>query len=343
MRDVLTDACVRADKIRVAVAFAKGSGLVAAPALEQAMGRGAEVRLLAGVDFQLTDLAAIARFNRAPSSARIYLSGDPSSRRIFHPKVYLLESATTAVAIVGSSNLTGGGLGENLEANIHLKGSLDDPAITRVRAYHEKLWTSSFAAPMTDELLQSYQRLQDRRRAVELALRSEADYESAQRGLRAAVAEAVVRYNEGRRGRCWLLITSPENYIRCIDGRVWGDEDRGRIAQVQTGDIVFFYVKSPAKYLAAMGIVTRSPYSDQTTLWMDDERKYPFRFNFEVLLRPPRPVAFRPLAKELELFGKRDSPNWGQHLQAAMKPLSGNDSEKLRIALSADARTSSVA
>jgi len=333
LQDALAEACTRADRVRVAVAFVKGSGLVAAPALEQVVQRGAEVRLIAGVDFQLTDLAAIERFDKPPSAARVYLSAQSSERATFHPKVYLLESRHDAVAIVGSSNLTGGGLVDNLEANILLRSSLDDPVIARIREYHDKLWTSDFAAPVTESFRQSYHQLQDRRRAIELALRSEADYERAQRGLRAAVAEAVVTYNAGRRGRCWLLITSSENYIRCIDGRVWGDEDRGRLAQVKTGDIIFFYVKSPAKYLAAMGLVTRAPYTDSTILWTDDERVYSHRFNFELLLRPPRPVSFRPLVPHLELFGMQDLSNWGVHLQAAMKPLSAHDCEVLRGAL----------
>jgi HKD family nuclease len=333
VRDALAEACTGADLARVAVAFVKGSGLQAAPALEELTLRGAEVRMIAGVDFQLTDLSAIERFDRPPSSARIYLSAQQADRAAFHPKVYLLESAHDAVAIVGSSNLTGGGLVDNLEANILLRGSRDNPVIARVRDYHEKLWTSDFALPVTESFRQSYHQLQDRRRTIELALRSEADYERAQRGLRAALAEAVVKYSAGRRGRCWLLITSSENYIRCIDGRVWGDEDRGRIAQVQTGDIIFFYVKSPAKYLAAMGLVTREPYTDGAILWTDDERVYPHRFNFELLLRPPRPVPFRPLVRRLELFGMQDISNWGVHLQAAMKPLSAHDCEVLRGAL----------
>jgi HKD family nuclease len=333
--DALADACADATMVRIAVAFVKGSGLSAAPVLEQMVVRGAEVRLIAGVDFQLTDLTAIERFDRPPSAARIYLSSQPSGRATFHPKVYLIESKHNAVAIVGSSNFTGGGLVDNLEANILLRSTPDDPVIARVREYHDKLWISDFAAPVTESFRQSYHQLQDRRRAIELALRSEADYERAQRGLRAAVAEAVVKYNAGRRGRCWLLITAPENYIRCIDGRVWGDEDRGRIGQVRTGDLIFFYVKSPAKYLAAMGLVTREPYTDHSVLWSDDDRVYPHRFNFDLLLRPPRPVPFQPLVRQLDLFGRADLTNWGVRLQAAMKALTTYDCEILRSALAA--------
>src|SRR5207302_4375308 len=92
MRDALVAACAKADQVRIAVAFTKGSGLAAAPALEQLAARGGTVRLIAGVDFQLTDLAAIERFNRPPSAARIFVSAQQGDRAVFHRKVYLLES-----------------------------------------------------------------------------------------------------------------------------------------------------------------------------------------------------------------------------------------------------------
>lgn len=335
-RDALAEACGAAQAVRAAVAFVKGSGLAAAPELERAMTRGAEIRLLAGVDFQLTDLDALDRFDRPPSAARVYVTAQPSERSAFHPKLYYLESGDVATAIVGSSNLTGGGLVGNVEANIYVKGNREDHALAAIRGFHDRLWESPSAVPLTSDFRQTYHSLQDCRHAIELALRSDADYEKAHRALRSAVAEAILGYR-GKSGRSWLLITSPENYIRCIDGRVWGDEDRGRIAQVRRGDVILFYVKSPAKYLAAMGFVTREPYTDSTIIWKDDERVYPHRFTFEVLLRPPWPVPLRPLISQLDLFDRRDDPHWGVRLRTSMTSLTGHDSEVLRKAL-ADAQ-----
>ncbi len=40
----------------------------------------------------------------------------------FHPKLYYFRSGDEAEAIIGSSNFTSGGLGVNVEANVHIKG-----------------------------------------------------------------------------------------------------------------------------------------------------------------------------------------------------------------------------
>lgn len=343
MRDALDEACSDAELLRVAVAFARGSGLDATPALERVVARGSEVRLLAGVDFQLTDLAAVDRFQQPPSSTRVYLAPDATEKTAFHPKVYIAQAGRRATAIVGSSNLTGGGVFSNVEANVVLKGTLDEPAIANVVAFHERLWNSAFTVPISSEFREGYLRLQDRRRQVELSLRGEGSYAQAQRQLRAAVAEAIAGYRAGPRGRCWLLVTSPQNYIRCIDGRVWGDEDSRRIRSVATGDVLFFYIKSPMMVLAAMGVVTRPPYEDHSAIWFGDERIYPHRFRFEPMIKPARPVSFRLLVPQLDLFGRQDVETWGTKLQKAMVKLSAHDAAVLRSALAAADESSNAA
>ena len=87
MRDALEEACGDAQSLSMAVAFVRGSGLVTAPCLSRVIGRGGHVKLLAGVDFELTDLDAVAQFERPPSAARVYLHPDGVMRRVFHPKV----------------------------------------------------------------------------------------------------------------------------------------------------------------------------------------------------------------------------------------------------------------
>ena len=335
LQDAIEEAASEADDARVAVAFAKGSGLTAAPALRRMVERGAEVRLLAGVDSQLTDLEAVEQFDRPPSAARVYVHSSQDDGRTFHPKVYAFRRKDEVTAVVGSSNLTAGGLLGNVEGNVVLRGSRKDSVIGSILGFHERIWNSGLAIAVTGEFRDQYVKLQDRRRAAELALRGEAAYTRAQRTLRSAVAEALAQFRAQSGKRCWLLITSPENYIRCIDGRVWGDEDLSRIAQVRTGDLLFFYVKNPAKYLTAMCVVTRDTYEDRTVIWRDDPRVYPFRFSFDVLIQPPQPVAFPPLIERLDLFGRRFSKSWGTKVQAAMKELTPHDCAVLREALAA--------
>ncbi len=330
--EAVNEACRGASSARVAVAFAKGSGFAAAPSFEDMAARGGRVELLAGVDFQLTDLAAIQRFERPPSAARVYFHPDHSGQTIFHPKVYLAESDSLATAIVGSSNLTLGGLTDNVEANILIRGTPDHQLIQTIRAFHSRLWNSGFAFSVTEQFRENYTRLQERRHAVELNLRAGADFARAQQDLRSAVVEAIAPYAVAGERRCWLLITSPANYIRNIEGRIWGDEVRRRIGQVRPGDFIYFYVTRPLMQLGAMGIVTRELYEDHSVHW-DDGRIYPYRFGFSLMIRPPKPIPFRPLVPNLDLFERRADPNWGQRLQVSMRALSAHDCEVLRQAL----------
>lgn len=157
------------------------------------------------------------------------------------------------------------------------------------------------------------------------------------------MAEAIAGYRTGPRGRSWLLVTSPENYIRCIDGRVWGDEDPSRLRLVTTSDLIFFYIKSPMKVLAAVGVVTEPPHEDHRIIWLGDERVYPHRFRFEVMVRPTRQIPLRLLVPQLDLFDRQDDNNWGRRLQRAMVHLTPHDAEVLRGALAAADESSNVA
>jgi HKD family nuclease len=329
--EAVEEICSRAHRVRIAVAFAKGSGLAAAPAVQAVADRGGRVELLAGLDFQLTDLDALRPFERPPSAARVYLNPDQAGRTVFHPKLYLAESNSETAAIVGSSNFTAGGLQDNVEANVLIRGTGRERVLESIRGFHNRLWTSGFSFSVTDRFRGHYELLQNRRLRAELALRAEADFAKAQRDLRAAVVEAVTTYESERR-RCWLLITSPENFIWNIEGGIWGDEQRPRIAQVRPGDLIYFYITRRVMALGAMGMVTREAYEDHTPYWPDG-RIYPYRFGFALLLKPKTPIPFRSLVPQLDLFRRRADPNWGQRLQTSMRALSMHDCEILRAAL----------
>lgn len=331
VHSAVSEACDGAERGYVAVAYLKGSGLETTTSLEKFVESRRQTHVLAGIDFQLTDLEALDRFDRPPSEARIYVRSEGSEQRSFHPKVYLFESDKRSVAIVGSSNFSRGGLERNVEANLRIEASPVEPIIQAVRAFHGRLWNSGFAVPVTGNFRENYRALQARRREVELALRSEADYTMAGRRLRSAVAEALAAYPERGARPAWLLITSPQNYIRNMEGEMWGDEQRKRIGRVRSGDLIFFYLTGMMA-LGAMGLVTTDPYEDRTPHW-EDGRLYPYRFGFSVLLRPSVQPPFKPLVPELDLFDRSADPNWGQRLQASMRELSPHDTNVLRKAL----------
>ncbi len=72
----------------------------------------------------------------------VYVFHDPGPRT-FHPKLYVTESATSAAILLGSGNLTKGGLFTNYEAALEIEidkaDDGDTVVLTAVRAYFESL------------------------------------------------------------------------------------------------------------------------------------------------------------------------------------------------------------
>ncbi|HWB53393.1 MAG TPA: phospholipase D family protein [Tepidisphaeraceae bacterium] len=104
---------------------------------------GKSVKLLAGLNASTTPEALSAVHSVAGIAVR-YLT----SR--FHAKIYIFDNA----ALVGSSNLTDGGLRSNREATIRLDEPGDRDAIEELRALFFELW--DYAEVLTREKLDSF-------------------------------------------------------------------------------------------------------------------------------------------------------------------------------------------
>lgn len=104
---------------RACVAFVKASGVLRlAPALQKFIERGGRVEIVAGVDEGVTSRQALELLMKY--STTVYVFNNPVST--FHPKLYLFEiQQKRAVAFLGSSNLTAGGLYTNYEANLGIE------------------------------------------------------------------------------------------------------------------------------------------------------------------------------------------------------------------------------
>lgn len=102
-------------------AFASGKGITAIePLLDIFLADGNAVEIIVGVDRNGTDKAAL-RSLKALSAAyetqcvvRVFHA--PSRQAIFHPKLYILRTPSTVSYVIGSPNLTCGGLSSNFES-----------------------------------------------------------------------------------------------------------------------------------------------------------------------------------------------------------------------------------
>ena len=104
------------DDVLIVVAWIRESGMsLLVPGLEALRQRGGTARLLFGVDLKGTSRQGVELARR--HFTRTYAVHDPSGRT-FHPKLYLAKGANVGYALVGSSNLTAGGLWHNYESGL---------------------------------------------------------------------------------------------------------------------------------------------------------------------------------------------------------------------------------
>lgn len=122
--NVINQELANSIQARIAVAFMKYSGLkVIENSLQNCLDKKGNVEIIAGLDFKTTDPQAIKfliTLKKSNPSLSFFCFGDKKDNRtniVFHPKIYLFNKNKESTSIIGSTNLTGGGLLSNFEVN----------------------------------------------------------------------------------------------------------------------------------------------------------------------------------------------------------------------------------
>lgn len=143
---------------RAAVAFVKRSGTRhIAPALA-AFARTSAVEIIAGIDHGGTSAEGLQDLLDAVFPAGRVIVFHNRLPVTFHPKIYLFKTAHTADILVGSGNLTEGGLFTNYEAAVRISLDMAEPRDAAVlRSVEQRLdaWAdlSTGTARVLDNLL----------------------------------------------------------------------------------------------------------------------------------------------------------------------------------------------
>lgn len=153
IEEVLADPGI--ESLTIVIAWARFGGLARFKKKLQAFRRrGGRVRLIVGID---QGIATVPGLNLAIDVAdEAFVFHDEKST--FHPKLYLAEGATKAALVVGSSNLTAGGLALNYEASLGAEFTLPaeagEPALVEAKEYVAKLLAAkNVCFPLTKALL----------------------------------------------------------------------------------------------------------------------------------------------------------------------------------------------
>jgi HKD family nuclease len=149
----------RWSRFRAAIAFVKESGVAQIERPLEDFARHAEVLVSVGVALGGTSIEGLRRLNAAAGAAGGIWVFHNEGYGTFHPKTYLFSDEQHASLVVGSGNLTRGGLFSNYEASLELDLDLNRAEDRRVyedvnRALDRwKDEESGLARRLTDELV----------------------------------------------------------------------------------------------------------------------------------------------------------------------------------------------
>jgi HKD family nuclease len=155
-----------ADAIRLVTAFAHQSGWEKVAAAIS--GSSAKtVRLLAGTSFLQTEPKVLAEWLKLVSPGKLEAKLYHAETRItFHPKVLIVDGRRS-FAIVGSGNLSQGGLHGNIECAVFVESTT---LLAELRKWFDATFSSGPARLLTDPLVARYTRAWKTRRDVAPAL-----------------------------------------------------------------------------------------------------------------------------------------------------------------------------
>ena len=167
--DELTASLEWATEIRIASAFATKAALakILNP-MEKMLARGGSVTVMYGLDCHITDPEVIEQLRQLANSYStvkqyVHLKWADTVNQTFHTKLYIaIGGEQVAQVLIGSSNLTIGGLWRNTEANALLRGSVHDDAIQDAcEVYNRIRQDTAFAVP-DEQVIADYRRLRNR-------------------------------------------------------------------------------------------------------------------------------------------------------------------------------------
>ena len=119
--------------LNIAVAFAKNSGVLRIKdSLEQFRARGGKVNAYVGVDLGVTSYEALTALLLHTDSLNVVHS---ERGQTFHVKIYQFLAEDKGLIVVGSHNLTGGGLWTNFESSMHIP--IDSSRATETRILNQ--------------------------------------------------------------------------------------------------------------------------------------------------------------------------------------------------------------
>lgn len=208
--DVLAQNLSDARTFLVATAYLNANGLSRVmPAVERILDGNGQVSVVHGFYPQITETHTVrdlARLADGFDQMRygVYTDLDRSLEGSFHPKIYMTHSpANDWRVVIGSSNLTKGGLSSNLEVNCTLTGSASHPAIRQCRTVFDRIQKDQNMHRPSIEWIDAYDHIRD------LKLRNRTRFQD-------ETKEAYAKLFEITQKPSWIAKTRVECVIKAL-------------------------------------------------------------------------------------------------------------------------------
>lgn len=160
-KKVLLDLIKNSSELCIAVAFLKNSGLdIIWNELKVCAKNKGMIQIICGLDFGLTDPKALNRLlhmSEEHSNVKLHLATMNSNHSTFHPKIYFSKKDDHHVLLLGSANLTSGGLINNNECSIATKINQDDILCKQVLNYFNVILENPNTYPASWGHINSYE------------------------------------------------------------------------------------------------------------------------------------------------------------------------------------------
>ncbi|HZQ92382.1 MAG TPA: phospholipase D-like domain-containing protein [Terriglobales bacterium] len=236
--------CLLAENIRVVTAWATTDCSIC-NCLSDA--RGKIATMVVGLDFYTTSPDFLRQFR---SVIRI---GDALNGGTFHPKLYVFQNGDRFCCVIGSSNFTSGGFGNNSELNVCIEGATSEPFFKQISAYIDEQEKNS--EPLTKPEITDYRKQFEKLRTARTRL---AKFHPTQ-AAKTKAKERIQRESAGEEPPEQLNKTWPE-----FVGLILAPKRRKRIDGGKGGEPDYLQTAERCQKLFAQhGTLAKMPASDR--------------------------------------------------------------------------------
>lgn len=178
--DVIRPVIAESEECKIAVAFVSKGGIEQVKeALHECLHGEGSVEFLIGLDPVATDPHAVwtlFEMSQTERKVSLYCFSNLAKAATYHPKLYIMKAQNAVSLIVGSSNLTEGGMKNNVEIDVLIQTTPTEEVVSDVYATYNSLKYLPGCVVPDEEFISLYEEMCDVRKRHEKTIIQDSQY-----------------------------------------------------------------------------------------------------------------------------------------------------------------------